>query len=981
MAGLTPYRRANPCPHCGHGDGWCWASVDGRFTCCRRVQGERASVREDKNGQEYYVTRNGDAGVSGDGEPPEAPAAEWRETPADVATRDRVYRALIARLGISGDDTRKLRERGLPGHAIESGGYASLPASEGERAAVVRDLSRSLGAHYLLDVPGFYKRNGSKDVRLAGSPGLLIPVRDDEQRVVACLIRVDTVSDGGGKYRWLSAPPETVGCGPGLCVHVPIHDGPHDVVRITEGPLKADIATTLSGTLTMGLPGVGAWKLALPSLRRLGARRVLIAFDADARTNPHVARPLSRIATALEQERYEVAIELWPASAGKGIDDVLARGTTSLVRTAETTAIAAELAAIEASAEVDVKRRRRSKSSSNPARSGERKSQAKTLLELAAEVECFHTPEGHLFADLRIDGRRETWGIQSLVFRQWLGLQMYRKHGRPPGAQAMGDALAVLEARARFDGAENPVFLRVAEADGCVYIDLANAAWEAVEISSRGWRVTKDPPVRFRRTNGMRPLPHPVTGGSLEELRGFLNIESADDWILTVAWLLGALRARGPYPLMVLQGEQGAAKSTTARVLRELIDPNTSPLRAKPRDVQELMITAINGRVVCYDNLSGLSTDLSDGLCRLATGGGFSTRELYTDTSEVLIEAQRPAILTGIDAITTRADLADRSLVLTLPPIAEGKRKREAEFWGAFDTARPRVLGALFGAVAGALGNSGRSELANLPRMADFAEWVTSAEEALSWAPGTFMRAYNRNRGEVAIGAVDSDPVAVAIRKLVEQRDEWEGSATELLHTLGELVGETATRSRAWPRSPRSLSADLVRAAPALRTAGIDLDRKKTNAARLIRLRKVDTTPLAEPGDATDRGDTLARSSVTDIPNGFRDGDAGDASDASFPIGEGERPVRPSTELGAPANRDVLSALGNPIVADAIRIFEPEGIEVRLADGRVWAAQPASDLPSHSSTDRRPEPAHEHERTHERRPSHVPAQPNGAKHT
>jgi hypothetical protein len=808
----------------------------------------------------------------------------------------------------------------------------------------------------------------------------VIPIRDEKRLIVACLIRVDETRDGGGKYRWLSAPPDSVGCGPGLCVHFPFHDGPRDVVRITEGPLKADIATALSGTLTLGLPGVGAWKLALPALTRVGARRVLLAFDADARTNPNVARPLSRIATALEQAGYEVAIEIWPSSAGKGIDDVLAGDSASTIRTVEKSAVAAELAAIEVSSGVSAKAPRRAMSSSGAVKTAERKSQAKALLELAADVECFHTPEGYLFADVRIDGRRETWGITSLVFRQWLALQMYRKHGRPPGAQAMSDALAVLEARARFDGAEHPVFLRVAEADGRIYIDLANDAWEAVEISSRGWHVITEPPVRFRRTNGMRPLPHPVTGGALEELRAFLNVESADDWILAVAWLLGALRARGPYPLMVLQGEQGAAKSTTARVLRELIDPNTSPLRAKPRDVQELMITAINGRVVCYDNLSGLSTDLSDGLCRLATGGGFSTRELYTDTSEVLIEAQRPAILTGIDAITTRADLADRSLILTLPPIADGKRKREAEFWTAFEATQPRVLGALFGGVAGALGNSGSTKLSNLPRMADFAEWVTSAEPALGWAPGTFMAAYNRNRGEIATGAVDSDPVAVAVRKLMAERDEWEGSATDLLQVLAELVGETMTRSRAWPRSPRSLSADLVRVAPALRTGGIDVERKKTNIARLIRLRKLDATALKYPGDADDSRDAAPNRGVTAIPNRINGGDAGDASDASFAVGGEDRSVLPATDPAAPPSRDVLSVLANPVVSEAVRIFEPEGIEVRLADGRLWAAKPAGDVPSGAAKADLLEPAHENQRKQDRR-NHVPTQSNGAKHT
>jgi hypothetical protein len=389
---------------------------------------------------------------------------------------------------------------------------------------------------------------------------------------------------------------------------------------------------------------------------------------------------------------------------------------------------------------------------------------------------------------------------------------------------------------------------------------------------------------------------------------------------------------------MVLQGEQGSAKSTTARVLRDLIDPNTSPLRAKPRDVQELMIAAINGWVVCYDNLSGLSADLSDGLCRLATGGGFSTRELYSDTSEVLLEAQRPAILTGIDAITTRADLADRSLILTLPPIPEGKRRREADFWGLFEEGRPRILGALFTAVSGALGNSGTSRLTTLPRMADFAEWVTSAEPALGWPSGTIMEAYSRNRGEAAVGAVEADPVAVAVRRLVQERGEWQGSATQLLQVLGELVGEPATHARSWPRGPKQISEHLFRAGPALRTSGIDVVRDRTHKGRLLTLRRVE-----EPtGDAVAPGDDIAGPSVTENVEQFPRGDARDAADAPSSVMEEEPP---SPANGAPIGAgdpvsDVERVLANPVVAEAIRVLEPEAIRVRLPDGRAWSAHP-----------------------------------------
>ena len=141
------------------------------------------------------------------------------------------------------------------------------------------------------------------------------------------------------------------------------------------------------------------------------------------------------------------------------------------------------------------------------------------------------------------------------------------------------------------------------------------------------------------------------------------------------------MRPTGPYPVLILQGEQGTAKSTAAKVLRLLIDPSAAPLRTAPLDERDLMIAARNGWIIALDNLSGLSSWLSDALCRIATGGGVSTRELYSDTDEVLIDVQRPIILNGIDDIATRQDLIDRSIIINLEPIPENKRKPEAEFW------------------------------------------------------------------------------------------------------------------------------------------------------------------------------------------------------------------------------------------------------------------------------------------------------------
>ena len=462
---------------------------------------------------------------------------------------------------------------------------------------------------------------------------------------------------------------------------------------------------------------------------------------------------------------------------------------------------------------------------------GRSPTKADILIAFAQTAELFHTPDGKGFADLDINGHRETWPIRARGFRHWLNRQFFEATGGAPSSEALQSAVNVIEARAHFDAPERPVFIRVGGCEGKLYLDLCDENWRGVEIDATGWRVIDNPPVRFRRAAGMQPLPMPVPGGSVETLRSFLNVQSDSDFVLVVAWALAVLRNRGPYPVIVLSGEQGSAKSTFSAILRALLDPNTAPLRALPREDRELFITAINGHVLAFDNVSGLRAGVSDTLCRLAIGGGFAVRQLYSDQDEVLFDAARPVILNGIEDIVTRPDLADRAMFLTLEPISEEGRRPEAELWAAFEAERPRILGALLDAVVEGLKRLPETRLEKLPRMADFALWATACETAL-WPAGTFWSAYCDNRDEVVEDVIDADPVANAVRAIMATRTEWTGTASDLLGDLAEVADEGVVKSRTWPGNPRALGGRLRRAATFLRKVGIEISFEREGRAR-----------------------------------------------------------------------------------------------------------------------------------------------------
>ena len=221
-------------------------------------------------------------------------------------------------------------------------------------------------------------------------------------------------------------------------------------------------------------------------------------------------------------------------------------------------------------------------------------------------AKLFHAADGSAYADLDINGHRETWPVRSKGFSRWLARAFYQETRSAAGSEALQAALNVIESQAQYDSIECEANVRVARLGSKIYIDLCDKMWRAIEISADGWGIVDAPPVRFRRSSGALELPEPSRDGSIEDLRPFLNVSNNRDFILIVAWALAALIDTGPYPALAFTGEQGVAKSTASKILRALIDPNTAPLRALPRKDRELFISATNAHLLVFDNVSGL---------------------------------------------------------------------------------------------------------------------------------------------------------------------------------------------------------------------------------------------------------------------------------------------------------------------------------------------------------------------------------------
>jgi hypothetical protein len=509
----------------------------------------------------------------------------------------------------------------------------------------------------------------------------------------------------------------------------------------------------------------------------------------------------------------------------------------------------------------------------------------------------FHSSDSQTWADMRVNGHRETWAIKSRDFRRWLFLIYTKAMGESPSSEVVGRAIEMLDAIAALEGDQREVRVRVAELDGIIYIDLCDTEWRAIEVSAGGgWRIIDEPPVRFRRAPAMLPMPVPEPGGSIETLRKYVNIKNEHDFVLVVAWLLAALRPRGPYTILCFYGEHGSAKTTAAKVLRRLVDPNQLPVRRPPKEERDLFVTACNSHVFTLENVSSLRDWLSDALCTLSTEGAFATRMLYTDNEEQLFWAMRPIIATGITVVVERPDLTDRTILMGLEIIHEDKRRAEDEFWAAFDKDAPEILGVLLDAVVHGLRVLPGLRVEKLPRMADFAKWATACEGAL-WPKGAFMTAYKTNILSAVEESLASDVVATAVRQFMLGRTEWHGQTKTLLSELTMQVGERAAKERDWPHSARKLTGRLQVAATFLRRVGIEVSWAEKHAKTGGRPITITVSP---PTKSTDNTHTTHKTH-TESENAWAHGGLGGGDGSGDVVGVSPAPNR-STPGPTPAS-------------------------------------------------------------------------------
>lgn len=448
-------------------------------------------------------------------------------------------------------------------------------------------------------------------------------------------------------------------------------------------------------------------------------------------------------------------------------------------------------------------------------RNGKAPSQAVRLVDMVLK-----NPKITLFKDdysvahvrMPIGDHSEVWPCKSSAFQRWLSSEFYNltKGQMVIGRESAKDAIGLFEGRAINEGEEHKLYNRFGQTPDTIWYDLADQKWRAIKITKGGWDIATDVPPLFRRFSHLDPQVEPVRGGTVDEVLKFVNVTEEDQKILFLVHLVASFIPGWPHPALYVYGTQGSAKSTLSRIERKLIDPSKTEVVSMTRKENDLAQQLAHHSFLFFDNVSDIPDWIADLICRAITGSGFSKKELYTTDDDFITYVRTNIGINGINLASNRADLLERCLLLKLERMKV--RKEEHQLMSDFELARPKILGAIFDAVAKAMTLRPSIKVDKLPRMADFASWGCAIAEALEIGQKAFLTAYARNINSQSEELINDSTVATLIKTIVDDRGgEWSSSPESLFTAFKNQAEAEKIVGGRLPASPSALMRELNR--------------------------------------------------------------------------------------------------------------------------------------------------------------------------
>jgi hypothetical protein len=491
------------------------------------------------------------------------------------------------------------------------------------------------------------------------------------------------------------------------------------------------------------------------------------------------------------------------------------------------------------------------------------RSAANLLVELATENASlmFKDQYGTAYAQVHIADHDEIIRIESSKFKRYLARLFYDRNGnKVVNADAINNAVQVIQAKAEYEGQTISLSLRVAWHNRDICYDLSDEKWQFIKISQHNWELMDNTPcpmfIRYNQTSQVEPdrnYEHNIFDRFLK----LTNLKEHHDRILIKVYIISLFIPDIPHAMLILHGEKGSAKSTLQTLIKLLVDPGKPILLTIYNDVKEFIQQLAHNHIVFYDNLKHAPKWLSDEACKAVTGIGSTKRKLYSDDDDIVYEYRRCLGFSGINISLTEPDALDRSMMIELQRIRKENTKQDADIVAEFLELRPKLLGYIFDILVKALQIKPTVKLNDLPRMADFAMWGEAIAQAMGYKDLEFIHAYYDNIGKQNIEAIDNHPLGQAVARFIgEQQEFLKGSPLEILDQLEVFAHNTKIKTdhRLWPKAANSLTRRLNQIRSSL-LEGLGIDVQITRVTDIkgkfntsyIEIRKISPEPPEPP--------------------------------------------------------------------------------------------------------------------------------------
>jgi hypothetical protein len=411
-------------------------------------------------------------------------------------------------------------------------------------------------------------------------------------------------------------------------------------------------------------------------------------------------------------------------------------------------------------------------------------------------TELWHDPDENGYSTIERDSHLEHHKIESRGFIRWLVKQYHDRSGVYPKRKELKEAIYQIELHASFEGEEKNPRVRLNYVEGALWLDLGRSDWQGVKVTTDGWEKVSRLEAPITRAEGNRPLPIPVRGGNIKELRQFVNIQHDDEFALFCGTVASLYNTFGNYVTAHFFGPAGSGKTTATRLMRRLVDPHKveTQQRATVRDL-------FHGKshVVAFENVSKIDDALSDAICQLNTGTGSSERKYYAQFTQVMSSLHCPVLINGIPSnLIEREDLASRTVAFAFGIIGDSVISDDT-FWRRFEIAWPKLLGIILDGVVGALRvrkafNEDNDAAAKVlldgwkTRFVDYAVFGEAACRAMGFADGVFTQAYKDNQDRAFRYLAENNPICIGMRALMVGRPRWQGYPEQLYEAIRPLA-------------------------------------------------------------------------------------------------------------------------------------------------------------------------------------------------